>query len=563
MTLTQTPKSQQEPRNSALVQLPAWQALEQHVQDQKSEHLRTAFAADPKRAQNYQLSAVGWFFDYSKQRVSDRTLSLLLELAEQSQLEQKKTALFAGQRINNTENRAVLHMALRAPKEAHFTVADATTNVVPEVHAVLEKMQDFAEQIRTQKWLGYTGKPIRNVVNIGIGGSDLGPMMAYSALRSYAQQGLCVRFISNVDGHDFLAKTHDLNPEETLFIVASKTFTTQETMLNAASARRWLLERLEAPEAVARHMVAVSTNREAVQAFGIDPNHMFEFWDWVGGRYSLSSAIGLSLMVGIGPKHFADLLAGMHDMDEHFRTAPAAQNLPTLLALLGIWNSNFLQANTQAILPYSQDLQFFPAYLQQLEMESNGKSCTVDGQAVDYSTGPVLWGQAGTNGQHAFYQLIHQGTTLIPCDFIGFANGDLGQDAHQNALMANMFAQAQALAFGKTAEEVQAEGVSPELVPHRTFRGNCANSTLLSQRLTPHSLGALIALYEHKVFVQGCIWQLNSFDQWGVELGKVLAKRILPRLEQPEGQPEATQAEENIDSSTKALIAQYRLWGAK
>lgn len=549
-------------QSNSLRQLSAWQALEQ--QAQQASTLTKLFAAEPQRGQKMRAQAAGWLLDYSKQRLDEQTLQLLAQLAEQSQLATKRAALFAGERINSTEGRAVLHMALRAPTSADFAVDGH--NVLPEVHEVLAKMRQFAEEVRSGNWLGATGKSIKQVINIGIGGSDLGPAMAYAALRAYAS-GPQVHFISNVDAADFAAKTAELDPAETLFIISSKTFTTQETMLNAAAARAWLQDSLgQQPASIARHMVAVSSNRQAVSDFGIDPANMFGFWDWVGGRYSLSSAIGLSLLLGVGAHNFDEMLAGLHEMDEHFKSAPLLENLPVLLALTGIWNSNFLGAPTLAVLPYSQDLALFPAYLQQLDMESNGKSTTLDGRQVDYQTGPVLWGQAGTNGQHAFYQLIHQGTQTIPCDFIGFArpadklaaNSASQHTEQHHALMANMFAQSGALAFGKSAEQLHDEGVASDLVPHRTFGGNRPSNTLLAEQLTPRSLGALIALYEHKIFVQGVIWQLNSFDQWGVELGKVLAKRILPLLTAE--QVSNTAKLDELDSSSQALIEQYRNW---
>ncbi|WP_339096364.1 glucose-6-phosphate isomerase [Deinococcus sp. VB343] len=533
-----------------LTELPAWQALEDHYYEVQGLHLRDLFAADPARGERLTAEGAGLYLDYSKHRVTDETLGLLLALADETGVARKRDAMFAGEKINVTEGRAVLHTALRAPRDAVIEVDGQ--NVVPDVHEVLDRMGAFADQIRGGEWLGYTGKPIKNIVNIGIGGSDLGPVMAYEALRPYAQRDLTVRFVSNIDGSDLAEKVRDLDPSQTLFIVSSKTFTTLETMTNATSARRWLLDALKDDAAVARHFVAVSTNAEAVQKFGIDTANMFGFWDWVGGRYSMDSAIGLSLMIAVGPQHYRELLAGFHDMDEHFRTAPAEKNLPLLMGLLGVWYNNFFGAETLAVLPYDQYLAYFPAYLQQLDMESNGKHVTLQGETVDYQTGPVVWGQPGTNGQHAFYQLIHQGTKLIPCDFIGFCRSHNPLPTHHDLLMANVFAQTEALAFGKTLEQVLADGVKPDIAPHRVFEGNRPTSTLLADQLTPRTLGALIALYEHKVFVQGAIWDINSFDQWGVELGKVLAGNIAPEL-QSEAEPELTH-----DSSTNALIRRYR-----
>ena len=537
-----------------LTALPAWKALEAHHQQVEALHLRELFAQDATRGERLTLEAAGLYLDYSKNRVTDETLKLLLNLARETGVEAKRAAMFAGEKINVTEDRAVLHTALRAPRGA--TVLVDGHNVVPDVHEVLDRMGAFADQIRAGTWLGYTGKPIRNIVNIGIGGSDLGPVMAYRALEFYSDRNLTLRFVSNVDGTEFVEAVHDLDPAETLFIVSSKTFTTQETMANAGSARDWSLATLKDDAAVARHFVAVSTNVAAVQKFGIDTANMFGFWDWVGGRYSMDSAIGLSLMLAVGPDRYAELLAGFHEMDEHFRTAPLEQNMPVLMALLGLWYDDFFNAQTVAILPYDHYLSQFSAYLQQLDMESNGKHVTLSGETVDYQTGPVIWGQPGTNGQHAFYQLIHQGTKLIPCDFIGFSRslnplgGSLGQ--HHDLLMANVFAQTEALAFGKTLEQVRAEGVAAELAPHRVFEGNRPTNTLLAETLTPHILGAMIALYEHKVFVQGAIWNINSFDQWGVELGKVLAAKIVPELSAEGETPLAH------DSSTNALIRRYR-----
>ena len=535
---------------SRLTELPAWQALEDHYYEVQALHLRDLFAADPQRGERLSAEGAGLYLDYSKHRVTDETLRLLLALAEATGVANKRDAMFRGEKINVTEGRAVLHTALRAPREAVIEVDGK--NVVPEVHAVLDRMASFAEQVRGGEWRGFSGQPIKNVVNIGIGGSDLGPVMAYEALKPYAQRDLTVRFVSNIDGTDLAEKVRDLDPAETLFIVSSKTFTTQETMTNARSARAWLLSALGDEAAVARHFVAVSTNAEAVQGFGIDTAHMFGFWDWVGGRYSMDSAIGLSLMIAVGPEHFRELLAGFHDMDEHFRTAPPERNLPLLMGLLGVWYNNFFGAETLAVLPYDQSLAYFPAYLQQLDMESNGKHVTLGGAEVDYQTGPVVWGQPGTNGQHAFYQLIHQGTKLIPCDFLGFCQSLNPLPPHHDLLMANVFAQTEALAFGKTLEEVLESGAAPEVAPHRVFEGNRPTSTILADRLTPRVLGALIALYEHKVFVQGAVWDINSFDQWGVELGKVLAGKIAPEL-QAEAEPTLTH-----DSSTNALIRRYR-----
>jgi glucose-6-phosphate isomerase len=533
-----------------LNQLPAWQALQAHAESLRSTHLRQLFADDPTRGERLNAEAAGIFLDYSKHRITDETLKLFSQLAEQSGLRAHIDAMFRGDKINITENRAVLHTALRAPKGASIVVDGE--NVVSEVHAVLDKMAAFADSIRSGAWTGHTGKPIRNIVNIGIGGSDLGPVMAYEALRHYTNRDLTFRFVSNVDGTDFAEATHDLDPEETLFIVASKTFTTLETMTNAHTARVWSLAKLHEHAAVAKHFVAVSTNAAEVSKFGIDTANMFGFWDWVGGRYSMDSAIGLSTMVAIGPDNFRALLAGFHEMDEHFRTAPFAQNLPALMGFLAIWYNNFFDAQTVAVLPYDQYLKRFPAYLQQLTMESNGKHVTLDGRVTDYQTGPIFWGEPGTNGQHSFYQLIHQGTKLIPCDFIGFYKSLNPVGRHHDLLMSNVFAQAEALAFGKTAEELRSEGIAEWLVPHKTFEGNRPSSTILTEKMTPNTLGKLVALYEHSVFVQGAIWQIDSFDQWGVELGKVLAVRIIPELEAQE-EPALKH-----DSSTNALIKRYR-----
>ncbi|MFH9943780.1 glucose-6-phosphate isomerase [Streptomyces murinus] len=536
-----------------LNQMPEWTALAKHREELADTRLRELFAADPERGTGYTLRVGDLYIDYSKHLVTGETLRLLRELAAATDVFGLRDAMFRGEKINVTEDRAVLHTALRAPRDAVIEVDGE--NVVPKVHAVLDKMSDFAERVRSGAWTGYTGKRIRNVVNIGIGGSDLGPAMAYEVLRSFADRDLTVRFVSNVDGADLHEATRDLDPAETLFIIASKTFTTIETITNATSARTWLLHALGDDAAVARHFVALSTNAEKVTEFGIDPDNMFEFWDWVGGRYSYDSAIGLSLMIAIGPDRFQEMLDGFRLMDDHFRTAPAETNVPLLLGLLGIWYGNFHDAQSHAVLPYSHYLSKFTAYLQQLDMESNGKYVARDGKQVDWGTGPVVWGTPGTNGQHAYYQLIHQGTKLIPADFIGFAepvaelSGEL--KAQHDLLMANFFAQTQALAFGKTAEEVRAEGVPEELVPHKTFQGNRPTTTVLARELTPSVLGQLIALYEHKVFVQGAVWNIDSFDQWGVELGKVLAKRVEPALTEGAEVP-------GLDASTKALVATYR-----
>jgi glucose-6-phosphate isomerase len=529
----------------------AWKALSAHSKQIKDLHLRDLFAKDPKRGERFTAEAAGLFLDYSKNRVTETTIKLLLELAQESELRARMDAMFSGEKINITENRAVLHVALRAPKGASILVDGK--NVVPDVHAVLDKMAKFSDRVRSGAWKGYTGKRIRNVVNIGIGGSDLGPVMAYEALRHYSRREMTFRFVSNVDGIDFVEAVRDLDPAETLFIVSSKTFTTLETMTNAGSARNWLLKGLGGnPKAVAKHFVAVSTNAEKVSAFGIDTANMFGFWDWVGGRYSMDSAIGLSTMLAIGPKNYRAMLAGFHEMDEHFRTAPFAQNLPVLMGLLSVWNTDFFGAETVAVLPYEQYLKRFPAYLQQLTMESNGKHVTLAGKKVNYSTGPVYWGEPGTNGQHSFYQLIHQGTRLIPCDFIAFGHALTKLGRHHDILMANVFAQAEALAFGKTPEQVKGEGMKGALVPHRVFEGNRPSNVILAGRLTPEVLGKLVALYEHSVFTQGTIWSINSFDQWGVELGKALAQRIIPELES------RTPRRLKHDSSTNHLIRRYR-----
>jgi glucose-6-phosphate isomerase len=534
-----------------LAQRSAWKALAGHRKTIQKLHLRDLFAKDSKRGERLAIEAAGLYLDYSKNRITDKTLKLLLQLAKESDLRGRIDAMFSGEKINITENRAVLHVALRAPKDA-IIIVDGK-NVVPEVHAVLDKMAAFSDRVRSGAWVGHTGKPTRNVVNIGIGGSDLGPVMAYEALRHYSERNLTFRFVSNVDGIDFVEATRDLDPAETLFIVSSKTFTTLETMTNAQSARDWLLRELGGDQkAVAKHFVAVSTNAEKVSAFGIDTANMFGFWDWVGGRYSMDSAIGLSTMLAIGPENFRKLLAGFHEMDEHFRAAPFEKNLPVLMGLLSIWNNDFLGADTVAVLPYEQYLKRFPAYLQQLTMESNGKRVTLDGRKVNYETGPIYWGEPGTNGQHSFYQLIHQGTRLIPCDFIAFAHALTPLSRHHDMLLANVFAQAEALAFGKTPAEVKAEGTPDWLVPHRVFEGNRPSNTILAERLTPEVLGKLVALYEHSVFTQGVIWHIGSFDQWGVELGKVLAQRIIPELESQ------TSPQLKHDSSTNNLIRRYR-----
>jgi glucose-6-phosphate isomerase len=525
-------------------------ALERHHAEIAGLHLRDLFASDPTRAERLTAEGAGLYLDYSKNRVTDETLRLLVRLAEESGLPERTEAMFRGDRINTTENRAVLHVALRMPRERSLVVDGV--DVVAEVHAVLDRMEAFAERVRSGDWKGHTGKPIRNVVNIGIGGSDLGPVMAYEALRYYTRRDLTFRFVSNVDSTDFVEATRDLSPEETLFIVSSKTFTTLETMTNARSARAWALAALGDEAAIARHFVAVSTNAAEVEKFGIDPANMFGFWDWVGGRYSMDSAIGLSTMLAVGPEHFRDLLAGFHALDEHFREMPLERNLPVLMGMLCVWYADFFGAQTVGVMPYSQYLKRFPAYLQQLTMESNGKSVTLDGQRVDYETGAVFWGEPGTNGQHSFYQLIHQGTKLIPVDLIGFAKTLNPLGDHHDILMSNVFAQAEALAFGRTEDDVRAEGTADAVVPHRVFEGNRPSNVLLAEQLTPHALGALVALYEHSVFVQGTAWSINSFDQWGVELGKALAQRIIPEL------TNADEPELAHDSSTNALIRRYR-----
>jgi glucose-6-phosphate isomerase len=537
-------------RIAPLTRRPAWQALEAHYQRIRNLHLRTLFADDPERGERMTAEAVGIYLDFSKHRITDETLTLLLRLAEESGLRSRIEAMFRGGKINVTEKRAVLHVALRAPQGQSILVDGE--DVVPQVHAVLDKMADFSTGVRSGTWKGHTGKPIRNIINVGIGGSDLGPVMAYEALRHYSQRDLTFRFVSNIDGTDFAEATRDLDPAQTLFIISSKTFTTLETMTNAHTARDWVLQTLNDPAAVARHFVAVSTSAEEVAKFGIDPANMFEFWDWVGGRYSMDSAIGLSTMIAIGPEHFRAMLDGFHEMDEHFRTTPFERNLPVLMGLLAVWYNNFFGAQTVAVLPYEQYLKRFPAYLQQLTMESNGKHVTREGIKTTYQTGPIYWGEPGTNGQHSFYQLIHQGTKLIPCDFIAFAQPLNPIGRHHDVLLANVFAQAEALAFGKTSQEVQAEGTPPRLAPHRTFEGNRPSSTILLERLTPAALGKLVALYEHSVFTQGAVWNIDSFDQWGVELGKVLAQRIIPELE-PTAASRLTH-----DSSTNTLIRRYR-----
>jgi len=529
--------------------LPEWQALEAHQREIAPRHLRELFAEDPERAARHAREVAGLLVDWSKHRTTDETWRRLIALAEARDVPARIAAMFAGERINATEDRAVLHVALRMPRDRRLEVDGA--DVVAPVHAVLDRMADFAERVRSGDFTGHTGRPVRNVVNLGIGGSDLGPAMATEALAPFVRPGLRVRFVSNVDGADFASSTADLDPAETLFVVCSKTFTTLETLTNAHTARAWLLEGLGDEAAVARHFVAVSTNAEAVKAFGIDPAHVFGFWDWVGGRYSFDSAIGLSLMVAIGPEGFRELLAGLHAMDEHFRTAPLAENVPVLLALLGVWYANFFGAGSHAVLPYDHHLRSFPAYLQQLDMESNGKRVALDGTELTTGSGPVVWGGPGTDGQHAFFQLLHQGTRLVPCDFIGFCRSHHPLVAHHDLLMANFLAQSEALAFGKTADEVRAEGVAEALVPHRTFPGNRPSTTILADALTPGVLGALVALYEHKVFVQGTIWGVNSFDQWGVELGKHLAGRIAEEIEDGAA-PDAH------DASTTALLERYR-----
>jgi glucose-6-phosphate isomerase len=534
-----------------LTSRPAWKALQSHHQKVRNLHLRELFAADLKRGERLTAEAVGIYLDYSKHRITDETITLLRQLAEESGLRQRIDAMFRGEKINVTENRAALHVALRAPRGAAIVVDGE--NVVPQVHAVLDKMAEFSNRVRSGAWKGHTGKRIRNVINIGIGGSDLGPVMAYEALKYYSERSMTFRFVSNVDGTDFVEAVRDLDPAETLFIISSKTFTTLETMTNARSAREWALKGLGGDvKAVAKHFVAVSTNAAKVSEFGIDTANMFGFWDWVGGRYSMDSAIGLSTMIAVGLDNFRAMLDGFHQVDEHFRTAPFERNLPVLLGLLSVWYNDFFGAQTVAVLPYEQYLKRFPAYLQQLTMESNGKHVALDGTRVDYDTGPIYWGEPGTNGQHSFYQLIHQGTRLIPCDFIGFTKTLNPLGTHHDMLVANVFAQTEALAFGKTPEEVKAEGTPDWLVPHRVFEGNRPSNTILLERLTPEALGKLVALYEHSVFTQGVIWNIDSFDQWGVELGKVLAQRIISELE------DATEPPLSHDSSTNNLIRRYR-----
>src|SRR5215468_6569046 len=532
-----------------LRQRSAWKALEQHHSEIAGRHLRELFAEDPGRGERLTAEAAGLYLDYSKNRVTDETLRLLLQLAEESGLEQRRDAMFAGERINVSENRSVLHVALRMPKDSSLVVDGV--DVVAQVHEVLERMSDFAERVRSGEWEGFTGKAIRNVVNVGIGGSDLGPVMAYEALRYYTRRDLTFRFVSNVDSTDFVEATRDLSADETLFIISSKTFGTLETLTNARSARDWVVGELGSEEAVARHFVAVSTNAERVSEFGIDTANMFGFWDWVGGRYSMDSAIGLSTMIALGPEGFGEMLAGFHEMDEHFRTAPLERNLPVLMGLLAVWYRDFFGAQAYGVMPYEQYLKRFPAYLQQLTMESNGKHVTLTGEHVSYDTSAVFWGEPGTNGQHSFYQLIHQGTPLIPCDFLAFVETLNPLGRHHDMLIANVFAQTQALAFGKTADEVRAEGTPEWLVPHRVFEGNRPSNTLLLDRLTPQALGKVVALYEHSVFTQGTIWQIDSFDQWGVELGKALAQRIIPELESAAPKLEH-------DGSTNELIRRYR-----
>jgi glucose-6-phosphate isomerase len=534
---------------------PAWAALEQHYAELRHRHLRDLFAEDPGRGERLVVEGGGLYLDYSKNRVTDETVRLLLQLAAESGLAERTEAMFSGERINVSENRSVLHVALRMPKGASLVVDGV--DVVSEVHEVLERMAAFSERVRSGGWKGHTGKPIRNVVNIGIGGSDLGPVMAYEALRHYSRREMTFRFVSNVDSTDFVEATRDLDPEETLFVVSSKTFMTLETMTNARSVREWLLAALGDEAAIARHVVAVSTNAAEVSAFGIDTDNMFGFWDWVGGRYSMDSAIGLSTMLAVGPDRFRELLSGFHVMDEHFRTTPPERNLPVLMGLLCVWYGNFFGAQTVGVMPYSQYLKRFPAYLQQLTMESNGKHVTLDGRHVDYDTGAVFWGEPGTNGQHSFYQLIHQGTRLIPVDLIGFGRSLNPLRDHHDLLMSNVFAQAEALAFGKTEEEVRAEGTPDPVVPHRVMEGNRPTSVILAEELTPAMLGTLVALYEHSVFTQGVVWGIDSFDQWGVELGKALAKRIVPELESD------TEPELDHDSSTNALIRRYRAMRAR
>jgi len=546
-----TPTTQTSPVVAQLTTRKSWKQLQSHHKKLSEAHLRKLFADDPRRGERMTVEAAGIFLDYSKNRITDETIGLLLELAEESGLRARIGAMFRGDKINVTEKRAVLHVALRMPKGTSIVVDGE--NVVPQVHAVLDKMTEFCNRVRSGEWKGHTGKRICNVINIGIGGSDLGPVMAYEALKHYSDRNMTFRFVSNVDGTDIAEAVVDLDPSETLFIVSSKTFTTLETMTNAHSARDWALAGLGGdPKSIARHFVAVSTNAQDVAKFGIDTANMFGFWDWVGGRYSMDSAIGLSTMLAVGPENFRAMLDGFHQMDEHFRTTPFEKNIPVLMGLLGVWYTDFFGAETVAVLPYEQYLKRFPAYLQQLTMESNGKHVTLDGTEVTYATGPIYWGEPGTNGQHSFYQLIHQGTRLIPCDFIAFGKALNPLGRHHDMLLANVFAQTEALAFGKTPEQVKAEGTPDWLVPHRVFTGNRPSNTILADRLTPENLGKLVALYEHSVFTQGTIWDINSFDQWGVELGKALAQRIIPELESQTEPPLAH------DSSTNNLIRRYR-----
>ncbi len=539
------------PTPGALTARPAWKALEAHARAMRQVHLRQLFAEDPRRGERLAVEAAGFYLDYSKNRITDETIRLLLQLAQECGLRERIAAMFSGQKVNVTEQRAVLHTALRAAKDERILVDGV--DVVPEVHAVLERMAAFSRQVRSGHWKGHTGKRIRHVVNIGIGGSDLGPAMAYQALRHFSQRDIGFRFVSNVDGTDFAEAVHDLDPEQTLFIICSKTFTTLETLTNARTARAWCLSKLGDEQAVRRHFVAVSTNAAEVSKFGIDTANMFGFWDWVGGRYSMESAIGLSTMLAIGPEQFREMLSGFRAMDQHFRSAPFERNLPALMGLLTVWYTNFFDSSTVAVLPYEQYLARFPAYLQQLAMESNGKHVTLDGAPVDYQTSPIYWGEPGTNGQHSFYQLIHQGTRLVPCDFIGFVQPLNPLEHHHDLLIANLLAQTEALAFGKTEQEVRADGTPDWLAPHRVFEGNRPTNTLLAKRLTPQSLGSLVALYEHSVFTQGAIWAIDSFDQWGVELGKALAQRTIPELESAQ-EPQLAH-----DSSTNTLIRRYRL----
>jgi len=538
-------------KTQSLSKSPAWKAIKKHKKEIGKTHIRTLFQADPDRAKRLTLEVAGLFLDYSKNRINDQTLGLLLDLARDCGLRKSIDAMFNGEKINITENRAVLHTALRAPRGKKILVDGQ--DVVPGVHEVLDRMERFSNRVRSGEWKGHTGKPIRNIVNVGIGGSDLGPVMAYEALRFYSERNMTFRFVSNIDGIDFAEATYDLNPEETLFVISSKTFTTIETMTNAHTARQWLLRGLGGDtSAVAKHFVAVSTNAEKVSAFGINTDNMFGFWDWVGGRYSMDSAIGLSTMLAIGPEHFRSMLKGFHEMDEHFRTAPFEKNMPVIMALLTIWYTNFFKAQTVAVLPYENYLKRFPAYLQQLTMESNGKHVTLEGKKVKYDTSPIYWGEPGTNGQHSFYQLIHQGTRLIPCDLIAFVHPLIELGRHHDILISNVFAQAEALAFGKTPEQVEAEGTADWLVPHRVFEGNRPTNVILAERLDPETLGKLVALYEHNVFTQGVIWNIDPFDQWGVELGKVLAQQIIPELESREN-PDLKH-----DESTNNLIQLYR-----